>query len=196
MLTTLLAYDSALFKFINSAHTPGWDLFFHFMTQLGNGWIMGPLLILAILSNTHKKALTRSLIMSACILLSCGLLNSAIKKSVRRPRPLKHFSIEQQDYKVHFVGKRLANRRSFPSGHTVTVFAAAALLAALYGGIFYLAFIVALISGYSRIYIGVHFPLDVLAGALLATLYTFIAVRLTGLHLLARGSLFKPTENA
>jgi undecaprenyl-diphosphatase len=70
---------------------------------------------------------------------------------------------------------------AFPSGHTTTAFAGAAMLTAFAIRGAPLFYLLASAIGFSRIYVGVHWPLDVLAGAALGTL-----VALTSLRLLAR----------
>jgi len=56
---------------------------------------------------------------------------------------------------------------SFPSGHTATSFACATVLAALVPRAAPAFYLLALAIGYSRIYVGVHWPLDVVGGAVL-----------------------------
>jgi undecaprenyl-diphosphatase len=56
---------------------------------------------------------------------------------------------------------------SFPSGHTSTGFACAYVISRLAPRLTVYVFVLAALIGFSRIYVGVHYPLDVLAGAIL-----------------------------
>lgn len=56
---------------------------------------------------------------------------------------------------------------SFPSGHTSTSFACAYVISRLAPRLTVFVFVLAALIGFSRIYVGVHYPLDVLAGAVL-----------------------------
>ena len=61
----------------------------------------------------------------------------------------------------------IPHSHSFPSGHAATSFAAATVLAALVPRAAPAFFVLALAIGYSRVYVGVHWPLDVIGGAAL-----------------------------
>ena len=67
---------------------------------------------------------------------------------------------------------------SFPSGHTGISFAAVGALLAAKSRLWVPAFVLALIIAFSRLYLYVHWPSDVLAGALLGILMGFLAERL------------------
>ncbi len=73
---------------------------------------------------------------------------------------------------------------SFPSGHTATSFAGAAVLACFAPRLAPFLYLLAAAIGFSRIYVGVHWPLDVLGGAVLGTAVALLV--LTSLRLLAR----------
>ena len=68
---------------------------------------------------------------------------------------------------------------SFPSGHTLSSFAAAAALCFFHRKSGLLAFLAAALIGFSRLYASVHYPTDVLAGALLGILCGLAAAWLT-----------------
>ncbi|OGW75360.1 MAG: hypothetical protein A2Z72_06985 [Omnitrophica bacterium RBG_13_46_9] len=68
---------------------------------------------------------------------------------------------------------------SFPSGHTTRAFMAAYLLSSN-SRRYYLFYILAIVAGISRIYLGVHFPLDVLTGACLGIVIGYLLIKAAG----------------
>jgi membrane-associated phospholipid phosphatase len=91
------------------------------------------------------------------------LLNLAIKQLVKRPRP---FLTDLRLTPVYRPGEY-----SFPSGHTSSAFSAMTSLSRCYPKWYVIApsFVWAAGVGYSRTYLGVHYPTDVTAGAVLGT---------------------------
>jgi undecaprenyl-diphosphatase len=65
---------------------------------------------------------------------------------------------------------------SFPSSHATNIFAAMAWLSLHYRRHLPLFMIIALLVSYSRIYVGVHYPLDVIGGACLGTSVAFLFI--------------------
>lgn len=90
-----------------------------------------------------------------------ALVNVGLKHLFKRSRPLKKYP--------NFISIRTAGGYSFPSGHTSSAFATASALSRAYSKWYVVApsLLWASSVGYSRMYLGVHFPTDVLAGAVL-----------------------------
>ena len=91
------------------------------------------------------------------------LVTTAIKKIVRRPRP---FNGRVKINAVYHPGST-----SFPSGHSSSSFTTATALSQVYSKWYVIApaYLWAGAMGYSRMYLGVHYPTDVATGALLGT---------------------------
>jgi len=175
MLSFLTSLDMSLFWFINSHHSVFFDCFFSLVTLFGNGWVVTPVLLALVIIKVPRQKLVPFIASATFFIVGAGLINTQIKQSLDRPRPLSFFAKETGPHSrsVHAVGERLCYN-SFPSGHSNTAFAAATLLALRFGGMYWLAYAVAFIVGYSRIYMGMHFPSDVAAGALLGVILMVI----------------------
>lgn len=98
---------------------------------------------------------------------STFLFNELLKRMVKRPRPFIR--------NVHLSAVYQPGSYSFPSGHTSSAFSSATALSRAYPKWFVIApsFLWAGAIGYSRMYLGVHYPTDVTAGALLGTGFAF-----------------------
>jgi len=164
----LLTLDRAVFLWINSQWAnPYLDAFFSAITWLGNGWIIFSLI--AIFFALKRPAfLHQHLPWIIAVMLLSGFCVFALKKMIPRPRPLTDFAplIEAGKVHIHVLGQHLWYR-SFPSGHAQTAFAAGAYLSLLVPRWAPLFLSLAIGVGLSRIYMGVHFPLDVIVGGLI-----------------------------
>ena len=140
------------------AQTPFW-LFVSHANNYVNVAIPAGVLIDGVIRNdtrTRKNALY-----IATSTATTYLLNLAIKQLVKRPRP---FLTDPNLVPVYRAGGY-----SFPSGHTSSVFSAVTALSRAYPKWYVIApsFLWAASVGYSRMYLGVHYPTDVGAGAIL-----------------------------
>lgn len=100
----------------------------------------------------------------------------ALKEGVRRERPYETLA------DVHTNHLDSADPYSFPSGHTTGVFALATLLTLRYPKpeVYIPAFVWAGLVGYGRVYFGLHYPSDVLAGALVGAGSAYLVYRCQG----------------
>lgn len=165
MFILLSVYGNyTLFFQMNKYHTRSLDNLFTWITLFGNG--MTNLLTAALLLLILKKKSPLPLQVFLSFIVS-GLAVQILKPIFHAPRP--SLAISHVAYQHFLPGITRSGFTSFPSGHTTTIFALCTILALNTSNKFYqfLLFIIALITGYSRIYLGSHFPIDVMAGALL-----------------------------
>jgi len=167
----ILTIDLAAFWFVNSHHTPLLDPVFLAITQLGNGWVAIPV-VLALVCWTHRRRAAFPVAICGLAFALAGLSNNTLKRFIEWRRPVEYFVRKDPTgelaRRVHVVGEELGGR-TFPSGHTNTAFASAVLLVGLLGRRFWPALFVAASVGWSRLYLGVHFPSDVITGAVLGS---------------------------
>ena len=105
--------------------------------------------------------------------LTTNLITSAIKLAVERERPPATVLDPEP-----LVG--VPTTSSFPSGHASTSFACAYVIARLAPRLTAVVYLLAALIAVSRVYVGVHFPLDILAGAVLGTIVAIALLRLLG----------------
>lgn len=133
--------------------------FASFIGDAGAVWILAALVLL-IVPKTHRRGLDAAL----CLAVAAIVNNLVIKNLVARPRPFLTFA------ELELLIDPLMSY-SFPSGHACASFAAAFAIArgfrGSHGGWAYLP---AAVIALSRIYVGIHYPTDILAGAAVGTL--------------------------
>jgi membrane-associated phospholipid phosphatase len=154
----------------NSFHTSFFDTFFYYITYLGDG-VMALLAVIILLTMKYRYALIAGLANLVASIIT-QTLKFTIYADVVRPKKL--FENIQKIYFVPGVDNHLYN--SFPSGHSTVAFSlyfALALFAENKLLKFFL-FVVALLTGYSRIYLSQHFFEDVYAGSLIGVSITLI----------------------
>lgn len=155
-------WDGAVTKFLNiGISSPLLDKLMIFFTLLGNGVSAGLILALVLLLNPEtKKIFWQNFGKGAVALLLAGLFVQLLKLGVNRHRPLEHIAGLR-------VVWEMAIWRSFPSGHTATAFALAGYLSFKIKKYHAVLWTLAALIGISRVYIGVHYPTDVFAGAVI-----------------------------
>lgn len=153
------AFDNLFIDLINKRmKTSRLDKFMFRVTNLGGAIFISLLAIgLAVFGNYNIRKIG---IEAMIVLFISQSIVYTIKKILSRERPYKMiehlntFGISLKDY-------------SFPSGHTTASFSMATTLALNIPRIWLILYLLALIIGISRIYLGVHYPTDVMAGIII-----------------------------
>jgi undecaprenyl-diphosphatase len=176
MIASIIACDHRLFWLINSNHTWFFDQFFFITSFFGTGWVVAPILLAAIFFRVPSGKRGSLIALFTLVVSASGLINSQIKHIFHTPRPPAVFSGQGGapsdivhsggSNSVHVVGEKLT-QNSFPSGHTNTAVTTAILIMLCFGRRFWPALFIACLVGYSRVYLGAHFPSDVIGGGLL-----------------------------
>ena len=156
--------DFQILYFINQFHCEILDKIMVVITHMGTKGIFLILVgvILLLFKQTRKCGLT----VLIALLFSLIIGNILLKNIVARPRPCW---IDETINLLISVPKDY----SFPSGHTFASFAAAASIFLYYKKAGTATLILAFLIGFSRLYLFVHFPTDVLAGAVLGICAAF-----------------------
>lgn len=165
----MLSVEFAILDFIrNNLTSPIMDKIMVFITTLGNAgaiWIVLTLLMLC------SKKYRRTGIMLGAGLVVCLIVgNLILKPLIARPRP---FLVKE--------GIRLIINAprdfSFPSGHTLSSVICAVILFLRHRNMGIYALILAVVIAFSRLYLYVHFPSDVLFGAIIGVIIAFACVK-------------------
>jgi len=169
---TIQVFDSNIYNMINSLKSNCMDMFFKTITRFGDEEVLIFIAIVCLIFIKNRKIGTSI----AINLASTGLMNHILKEIVQRPRPPIEFRMVQE------------SSFSFPSGHAMASLA-------FYGLIIYYIYnyvknkkvkniacialsILIFLIGISRIYLGVHYASDVLAGFLFSTVYLGLYIKL------------------
>lgn len=145
----------------NASADKAWEFVSKTVTPIS---LATPISMFAVGQATHNKELKLKSYKSAFTLLVAGAISSTLKVSVQRERPF--ITYPDIIYQKTEVGSY-----SFPSGHTNFAFATATSLTLAFPRWYVIvpAYSYAAAVGYSRMYLGVHYPSDVLAGALIGS---------------------------
>ncbi|MGZ3975543.1 MAG: phosphatase PAP2 family protein [Flavisolibacter sp.] len=158
------------FLVINKYNSPEFDYVFRYWTYLGDGIIWVPLFAYVLLfRRDYLVAVLAALIIST-------ILTHFLKRVVY---PNEFRPIVVLGDKVRVIQGYYMNREhSFPSGHTITAFTLALLLASIVKKNFWVYFfpLVAFFVGYSRVYLAQHFVTDVLAGIFVGTVSAYLSL--------------------
>ncbi len=158
--------------FINRFSRMEWDRTADWITRIGLG---STAVIVALGFALYKLRYTLMLLFNLALVgLLTGIFKNLLFSNIARP--LKYFDPEAFHRMVRLFDYNLLH--SFPSGHSMTIFAVMSLLAYFvgkkYAGLFFVY--IAVVVGLTRIYLLQHFFIDVLAGSLLGIICTLTTI--------------------
>ena len=177
--------DTNLFLWFNSKHNSFFDLIMYWASH-DYFWIWLYVILLGLVFTSYKKKTLFILPIIALMILVSDQSANLTKNSTKRYRPSHNLVIQDQvhlnPYAVLETGDGRGGQYGFFSSHASNTFALAFFLSMLLMKRFkyfpLLIFIWAGFVAYSRIYNGVHYPLDIIAGALVGILSGFLAYKL------------------
>ncbi len=163
--------DFAVLDLIQRIRCPVLDAVMSAVTRLGDGGILA--VILAVVLMISKKYRRIGFTLAFAIILCFIAGNLLLKELVARPRPF----VQRPDIRLIIPPP---SGYSFPSGHSYYSFAIAFVLAKRLERTAPYVFILAALIAFSRLYLYVHFPTDVLTGVLLGIIIGSVSCAVVG----------------
>jgi undecaprenyl-diphosphatase len=161
MLEAILRWDEQLFRLLNGTwHDPILDQVLPFVTEAGNFVLPFVVAALIIVWVGRVRGLRFLILAVISVIVADAIGTYVFKYSFLRPRPCLGLTEVRL-----LVG--CTNLPSFPSNHAVNASVLATLASLYLPRLRIAAVVLACLVGYSRVYVGAHYPLDVLAGSVL-----------------------------
>lgn len=175
MFDTLKSYDREVFLWLNGHNTPILDNFMYYVSEV---WTFFPLFLYWVYVIYKETNLKKTAILLGFLVLQIACTDQTcnqVKHAVKRYRPTHNLEIKDR---VHTVNDYKGGQYGFFSGHSTNMFGIATLLFLLCNkrsmGLRISFFLMAMLVAYSRIYLGVHYPLDILVGFFVGVLWGMI----------------------
>lgn len=178
MIEELLKLDTQLFLFLNSLGNESWDEMWRIITEKWSSIPLYVFLLYLVYKDLGLKGAFIVLVVAAILVVASDQLANLFKYGVERPRPCQEESLKGL---MRFVAER-CGRFGYFSAHASSSMGAAVFIGLLlkpsYKYIPFLLLFWALLLGYSRIYLGVHYPLDVITGMAFGGILGWLAFKL------------------
>lgn len=167
----MIELDQKLFLFLNSHHSPFFDEVM-WIVSLKTVWIPLYLVIIWMVTRQYGKSALVPLLLVPVLVFIDDQGSQFLKNLTERPRPCHEPDLAGM---VHTVKGHCGGMYSFVSGHASNSFGVAAYSSSLLGKRWYTwcIFIWAALVSYSRVYLGVHYPGDIICGAILGLIAGF-----------------------
>ncbi|MBO3116720.1 phosphatase PAP2 family protein [Winogradskyella sp. DF17] len=179
MLDQLLTYDKELFLFLNNLGTEQWDGFWMFYTHKFNWIPFYALLLFLLYKHLGKQRILMLILVVVALITFTDQITNLFKYGFERYRPCHQEDLQSI---MRIVKEGCGGRFGFFSGHASNSMAVAVFVGLIlrntYKNLIFLLLVWAAAMAYSRIYIGVHYPLDVVCGMAFGALSGFVFFKL------------------
>ncbi|MFN4763269.1 phosphatase PAP2 family protein [Gillisia sp. Q332] len=174
MIEKILELDAKLYLYLNNLGNPAWDWFWLLITDKWTAIPLYVLLLYLIFRRYGVKGTAISLVMIALLITCTDQLANVFKDGFERLRPCRQEGIMEY---ARYIAVR-CGRFGYFSAHAASSFALAIfvglILKKAYPKLIYMMLFWALVVSYSRIYVGVHYPLDVITGMLIGAFLGYL----------------------
>ena len=174
----LVEIDQEIFLYLNNLGSSGWDPFWNFVTNKFSSIPFYALLVFLLYKSLGLKKTFLTLLFVAALITMTDQFANLFKDFFERPRPCRQEGVMET---ARFVAVR-CGRFGYFSAHAASSAGLAIFLGLIlrrfWQGIFAVLIMWALLVSYSRIYLGVHYPGDVLTGWFFGILFGLFLYRL------------------
>ena len=164
MIDQLLQYDKELFLFFNNLGTPIWDDFWLVITNKLTFIPLYAVLLYLIYKKLGLKSLLLLILVIVALITFTDQVTNLFKDGFERLRPCREEGVKEF---MRFIAPR-CGKYGFFSGHSSNTMAVAVfaglLLKPHYKKLIFILLFWSAVVAYSRIYVGVHYPLDIICG--------------------------------
>lgn len=177
MFYKIKLWDQHVIESISKYSNPFLDKVMIWVTRLGNSGLIWALIAFCFLFTKSYRIVSLKIFFA--LVLTAIMSEFILKHIFSRHRPSENLSNDE-------LLLRKPKSYSFPSGHTVSSFACAMVLSVTfpYWWVIISVFLLASSIGFSRIYLKVHYPTDVCAGALIGVLFAFLVEAILSVDLI------------
>lgn len=173
----LINFDKELFIFLNSFHSPLWDYFFWFFSGTVVWIPLYASVLYVVIKQTGIKSIWIIIAIALTITICDQIASGFFKPFFERLRPSHEPELVNS---IYLLNGFKAGKFGFISSHAANSFGLATLIGLIFKRKWVVLFFLvwALINSYSRIYLGLHYPGDILVGALVGVASGWLTYKL------------------